>query len=53
MADDEEQQQQAKTDKGPEKPLNHRQVRAAAAILIKEARRILKKHSSRIASEPE
>ncbi|MCA9637577.1 MAG: signal peptidase I, partial [Myxococcales bacterium] len=41
-------------DKGEKErgPRNPRQVRAAATILVKEGRRILKKHAGRIAREP-
>jgi len=59
VADEDPEKDQAQTPRQaspaadkPERPRNQRQVRAAAAILIKEARRILKKHASRIASEP-
>ena len=52
MADDQEQEQDQPKERSAERPRNQRQVRAAAAILIKEAQRILKKHSSRIAKAP-
>ncbi|MCA9658547.1 MAG: signal peptidase I, partial [Myxococcales bacterium] len=58
MADDEHDEgagegaQAPATEQEREGPRNPRHVRAAASILTKEAKRILKKHSGRIAREP-